>query len=555
MKHLSPLPRLLSLFLTAGLLLSLLVVPAAAAWDGSSASGFDGGTGTRTDPYLISTPAQLALFRDQVNRGKSGICAKQTANLDMGMQDWDPIGLTSSGFTGIYDGSGYAIQNLNINRYSSGTSTGSGKLYGGGLFGIVGRSGVVKHINVGGVVSGSGNYSKNIDVGAICGGNLGTVEECFSTCNVRDFNVTISGGSGWTTIGGVVGYNAGTVRNCYMVGSMDVSVQGSGSTKSVDVGGIVGKQDSASAVLENCYSVVSIHTNSNRPCYTGGILGLLGSSKTCDNLYTNQDLCSTLLGSGSSSKLTNSALLPTADMKTPAMASKLGNAFAVDTDNQNQGYPILAVMIYDEESGWSEWFEDEVNGTAINKELFAQLTPPELKNRDLTASITRAEFAAVAVQLYEQMGGKVYDPTALTTPFTDVSSDAITKAYAIGITNGTSPTTFSPYNKIERQDIATMLTRVYKSLALEGWTLPTDSNYVLSSDLSSVPRFADDGDIGDYARDSVYFMVKHNVIRGVSANTFAPRNKTSSQAAIGYANATREQSIILAIRMFQKLDI
>lgn len=539
-----------------GLLLSLLVVPAAAAWDGSAADAFDGGTGTRTDPYLISTPAQLALFRDQVNGGKSGICAKQTSNLDMGMQEWDPIGLNSSGFTGIYDGSGYAIQNLNINRYSTGSSTGSTTLYGGGLFGIVGRSGVVKHVNVGGVVSGSGSYSKPIDVGAICGGNLGTVEECFSTCNFRDFNVDItsSSSSGFVTIGGVVGYNAGTVRNCYMVGSMDVAVQAS-RLKSVDVGGIVGKQGSSSSVLQNCYSVVSIHASSNRPCYTGGIMGLLDNAKTCDNLYTNQDLCGTLLGSGSSTKFTNCALLPTGDMKTPAMASKLGNAFAVDSDNHNQGYPVLAVMVYDEEGGWSEWFEDEVNGTAVNKELFAQLTPPELKNRDLTSPITRAEFAAVAVQLYEQMGGTVYDPAALTTPFTDTSSDAITKAYAIGITNGTSPTTFSPYSKIERQDIATMLTRVYKSLALTGWTLPTDSQFSLGGGLDSVPRFADDGDIGDYARDSVYFMVKNNVIRGVSANTFAPRNKTSSQAAIGYANATREQSIILAIRMFQKLDV
>lgn len=546
--------RLLPLLLTLGLLLSLLVVPAA-AWDGSSADSFDGGTGTRTDPYLISTPAQLALFRDQVNNGKSGICAKQTANLDMEMRAWDPIGLTSTGFTGIYDGSGYAIQNLNINRYSTGSSSGSGStLYGGGLFGVVGRNGMVKHVNVGGVVSGSGSYNKNIDVGAICGGNLGTVEECFSTCTFRDFNVSINS-SGWTNIGGVVGFNGGTVRNCYMVGSMDVSVQAGSGTNSVNVSGIVGKQDGSGAVLQNCYSVVSIRANSNRPCYVGGVIGLLTGGKTCDNLYTNQDLCDTLLGSGSSSKFTNSALLSTADMKSSAMVSKLGNAFAMDTGNNNQGYPVLAVMVYEEEGGWSEWFEDEVNGTAINKELFAQLTPPELKNRDLTAPITRSEFAAVAVQLYEQMGGKVYDPEGLTTPFTDTSSDAITKAYAIGITNGTSPTTFSPYNKIERQDIATMLTRVYKSLALEGWTLPTDSQFTLGSDLNNVPRFADDGDIGDYARDSVYFMVKHNVIRGVSANTFAPRNKTSSQAAIGYANATREQSIILAIRMFQKLDV
>lgn len=544
--------RILSLTLTLGLLLSLLVLPAGAAWSGSSADSYDGGTGTRTDPYLISTPEQLALFRDQVNSGKSGICATQTANLDMGMQEWDPIGLTSSGFTGIYDGSGYAIRNLNINRYSTGSSSGSGTtLYGGGLFGVVGRSGTVKHVNVDGVVSGTGSYSKNIDVGAIAGGNLGTIEECFSTCQFRDFNVNISS-SGWTNIGGVAGYNSGIIRNCYIVGSMNVTVQAGSSTNSVNVGGIVGKQ-AASAVVENCYSAVTIQADSNRPCYVGGIIGLLDGAKTCDNLYTNQDLCPSLLGHGSDSKLTNSALLSSADMKTAAFASKLGNAFGQDTQNRNQGYPILSVMVYEEKQDWSEWFDDEVQGTQINQELFSRLTPPELKNRDLTGPINRAEFAAVAVNLYEEMGGTVYDPETLTMPFTDVSSDAITKAYKIGITNGVSPTKFNPYSRISRQDIAAMLTRVYKSLALDGWTLNGDGNYRL--DASGVTPFADDKDISGYAKDSVYFMVKNGIIKGVSANTFAPRNTTSAQTAIGYADATREQAIILAIRMFQKLEV
>lgn len=38
-------------------------------WDGTVAAGFDGGTGTETDPYLISNGAELAYLADMVNKG------------------------------------------------------------------------------------------------------------------------------------------------------------------------------------------------------------------------------------------------------------------------------------------------------------------------------------------------------------------------------------------------------------------------------------------------------------------------------------------------------
>ena len=38
-----------------------------AAWDGNAATEFSGGVGTVDDPFLISTPEQLALFRNKVN--------------------------------------------------------------------------------------------------------------------------------------------------------------------------------------------------------------------------------------------------------------------------------------------------------------------------------------------------------------------------------------------------------------------------------------------------------------------------------------------------------
>lgn len=201
-------------------------------------------------------------------------------------------------------------------------------------------------------------------------------------------------------------------------------------------------------------------------------------------------------------------------MKQASFAAQLGSAFAADTQKVNQGYPILQVMAYDEESGWSEWFEDEAMGDNINQEIFDSLIPAELQNRDLTRDITRAEFCAVSVRLYEQMGGQKLDAAAPDSPFADTGSDAVKKAYALGITNGVSPTAFAPYTHISREQLATMLTRVYKALNLPGWTLATDDQYTL--DYSGTTPFADDGDISAYAKPSVYFMVKNQVIKGTS---------------------------------------
>jgi len=38
-------------------------------WNGGSSTGFAGGSGTRTDPYIIETPNQLAFFCESVNKG------------------------------------------------------------------------------------------------------------------------------------------------------------------------------------------------------------------------------------------------------------------------------------------------------------------------------------------------------------------------------------------------------------------------------------------------------------------------------------------------------
>ncbi len=194
----------------------------------------------------------------------------------------------------------------------------------------------------------------------------------------------------------------------------------------------------------------------------------------------------------------------------------------------------------------SSWAVPEIENAYDNG-----LVPEILVGRDLTQSVTRAEFAAIAVHLYEQLSGK--DAVAASeNPFKDIdgssSYDFILKAYEHGITNGTSVTEFSPYVNITREQMATMLTRTYKSSELAGWTMANDSAYPL--DCSGVDKFADDAEISAYARESVYFMAKWGIVNGVGNNMFAPTGSATLREGYGYA--TREQAIVIALRTVTK---
>ena len=204
---------------------------------------------------------------------------------------------------------------------------------------------------------------------------------------------------------------------------------------------------------------------------------------------------------------------------------------------------VLSVNAPDFEA--SDWAQDEL---ARADEL--GLIPDCLDGVDLTADITRAEFAAVAVKVYEALSGTAAIPI-VNNPFTDTSDVEVLKAYNIGAVNGTSATTYDPDALLNREQAATMLTRVFKKVTLAGWTLPTDSQFTLP--YTKPAAFADDKDISDWAKDSVYFMAANGIINGVGNNKFAPKNVTTQEQATGYANATREQALLIAVRMVENL--
>ncbi len=199
----------------------------------------------------------------------------------------------------------------------------------------------------------------------------------------------------------------------------------------------------------------------------------------------------------------------------------------------------------------SEWAKNEV--TEANA---LGLIPDVLQGEDLSQKISRAEFAAVAVQLYQKLTG-----AELTTEgakkFTDISKNPaeneILQASALDIVVGVSDTLYDPDSNITREQLATMLCRTIKKYKFQDWTIETDSEYYLDSE--GVKKFADDDLISEYAKPSVYYMVKMGIINGIDDAHFAPKNTTTEEEASGYASATREQAIALSLRIYNLSDL
>ena len=187
------------------------------------------------------------------------------------------------------------------------------------------------------------------------------------------------------------------------------------------------------------------------------------------------------------------------------------------------------------------------------------LIPDCLQGKDLTQNITRAEFAAVCVKLFEKLTTLKAAPIA-ENPFTDTDDAEVLKAYNVGITNGYGGTTeFRPDALISRQEAASMLTRVYKKVNLSGWTLETDGQFAegFKAMFTAPAPFDDDGEIAKWAKDSVYFMAANGIINGVGKltgvgeNCFAPKVREVNGKEVG--NATREASLLMSVRTVNNL--
>jgi hypothetical protein len=163
-----------------------------------------------------------------------------------GAKGWQPI---EGPFTGSFDGQGYEIGDLFVNRPDERNV---------GLFGLVREEGVIENVGLVNTAVTGNEY-----VGGLVGENLnGTVRDCYSNGNVV----------GDSHIGGLVGWNWGSVSNSYAAGSVSGSGYG---------GGLVGDN---SGMVSNSYSTGIVTVRS----YFGGLLGC-NRAGTVSNSYYNYE--------------------------------------------------------------------------------------------------------------------------------------------------------------------------------------------------------------------------------------------------------------------------
>lgn len=186
--------------------------------------------------------------------------------------------------------------------------------------------------------------------------------------------------------------------------------------------------------------------------------------------------------------------------------------------------------------GASDWAKPELQ-EAYDKGLI----PDILKDEDMTMPITREEFCELALLLYEKTTGNTVEPVS-PNPFNDTSNPQILKAFALGITKGTSATAFTPDKTITRQECATMLFRAIKAIA-------PDADY----SIAGVPDFPDQKDIDSWAVEGTKYMFKLGIIKGDDRGYFMPKATTTAQEAAGYGTATREAAILMTVRTSNKL--
>ena len=291
-----------------------LAIIADDGWDGTETKCLNG-TGDPNNPFLISTPGELAWFRTQVNTVDCFLCARLTADIDLNNHQWIPIGdvdasyaesalesMTETVFSGVFDGYGHTISGLNINIVADETNYRYIGLFGGAAAQQGSEYAVIKNLTVTGSITIDTSSKNASNVGGICGsGSYLKISNCTS-------NVTIvsSGGNSCSSVGGIVGsaYKTIDISNCVNVGNIDVGgdqVGGligygylkdnsilcscnlgniSGNTK---VGGLGGK---FSGTVKDCYNTGTI-TAKAEDITSGGTGGLIGSNRASTNLTMN----------------------------------------------------------------------------------------------------------------------------------------------------------------------------------------------------------------------------------------------------------------------------
>jgi hypothetical protein len=373
----------------------------AADWDGSAdTSWYTADPGASS--FEIDSAEALAGLAQIVNDATddfAGDTVTLTADLDLGGnhllgiwsgEQWTPIGNSSNRFAGTFNGNGKQIENLYIDTDDNFQ----------GLFGYIDETGKIRDLSItSGSVSSTNDYiaglagmsrgsilccenratvTGNHDVGGIVGSNSGYVVMC---ANAGEISPSVINTSGILSgIGGIAG-RGGNVSKCYNVAHIS-----SPSENITKVGGICGSNSSVS----QAYSIGAITGHEKG---TGGISGGGGDYSECFYLKTDT-INASIYSVGNTSAPTEDAEGTAAKdvdgLQSADTLAALGDAFVADSENINDGYPVLSWQ------ATGTYPDDETVGLDIAS------APSDLTNKSFTVTMNKLlEYTTLAASSFD----------------------------------------------------------------------------------------------------------------------------------------------------------
>ena len=216
--------------------------------------------------YFISTVEQLRALATEVNGGTtfSGMQIKLSNDIDLKSEEWTPIGRKDKAFQGTFDGCGYTISNLKIERGVNNSSSNADM----GLFGFTSDGKVMNFTLYNAFVK------AGIDVGALA------VTPYTSSYS----NITLAGDvkvEGYSYVGGMFGKNVYKgMENLTVRVNEGSYVKAESETYRTYVGGVIGFMGEGNIIISNVESNINV---TGSTCDVGGITGIAHYRNTFEN--------------------------------------------------------------------------------------------------------------------------------------------------------------------------------------------------------------------------------------------------------------------------------
>ena len=367
------------------LLVMAILMPYGGAWAQTTKQPARG-DGSVDNPYQISTAAELAWFRDQVNSGNNTISATLTDNIDLSNfchakdgtkyteeVSWTPIGNSDNMYQGTFDGNGKTISNLYINA----TYWDIGITLFTGFFGYTDAGGSIKNITFDNAkVKSVDDYYTGILVGiaASCIENIKTL----ANCSVK----------GKDNVGGIAGEANGNIGNC----ENHAMVNGAGF-----VGGIVGRYAYSGKSITSCANYGVITGTRNQ---VGGMAGYFvsGTIQNCANYgdITGTFYVGNLIGCADECNLDN--VLGTGNV---TATSNKGQAGLLVGNIENSSSTASGILAYNSSAKLT------INGTVQTGEAVKAIGQGSLTSADKINAFTAEQLKSgmVANQLQKNVSG------------------------------------------------------------------------------------------------------------------------------------------------------